>query len=326
MKLLSGIQPTNTLHIGNYLGAVRNWAALQREHAMFAMVVDLHAITIPQKPAELRLATRQIVALYLALGLDPTRTTIFIQSHVPAHSELAWILSTIAKMGELERMTQFKDKSARFPDKVSVGLFTYPILMAADILLYDAEGVPVGEDQKQHVELARDLAMRFNKTFGEVFVIPKPLIQKDGGRIMGLDDPTKKMSKSGPVNSFIALTDTADVVRKKIARAVTDSGSEITASATKPALTNLLTIFSLLADRSIADLEKAYQGKTYSEFKRDLAEVIIAFLTPVQARMKEFDSDPSIVDRVLSDGAAKSRAVANATMQRVRDAVGLLSS
>lgn len=325
MRLLSGIKPTNILHLGNYLGAIVHWLELQREHTMFAMVADLHAITVPQKPAELRLATRQIVALYLVLGLDPTRTTIFIQSHVPAHSELAWILSTVTKMGELERMTQFKDQSARTPEKVNVGLFTYPILMAADILLYDAEGVPVGEDQKQHVELTRDLTIRFNKTFGEVFVIPKPLIQKDGGRIMGLDDPTKKMSKSGPANSFIALTDTADVIRKKIARAVTDSGSEIVAGANKPALTNLLTIFSLLANRPIADLEQAYKGKTYADFKRDLSEAIIGFLTPVQSRMKELDSDPSIVDRVLSDGATKARSVANATMTRVREAVGLLS-
>lgn len=327
MRLFSGIQPTNILHLGNYLGALAPWITMQKDHAMIACIVDLHAITVPQKPDELRTNTLNIAALYLACGLDPERVTIFVQSHVHEHAELAWILSTVTKMGELERMTQFKDKSLRQAqgkqDGVNAGLFTYPVLMAADILLYGTEGVPVGEDQKQHVELTRDLALRFNHQFGETFVVPKPLIQKDGARVMGLDDPTKKMSKSASsANSYIALTDDADTVREKIKRAVTDSGKDIVAGADKPALTNLLTIYSLLAHTTITKLEKQYAGKGYAAFKKDLAEVVVDFLAPIQERLKKTDAKK--VQTILDRGARDAQKLAAKTMGKVKERVGLL--
>lgn len=323
MRLFSGIQPTNILHIGNYLGALAPWITMQKEHSMIACIVDLHAITVPQKPEELRHNTETIAALYLACGLDPERVTIFVQSHVREHTELAWILSTVTKMGELERMTQFKDKSKQHSENINAGLFTYPVLMAADILLYGTEGVPVGEDQKQHVELTRDLAMRFNSRFGETFMVPKPLIQKEGARVMGLDDPTKKMSKSASSpNNYISLTDDADTVRAKIKRAVTDSGSDIVAGQDKPALTNLLTIYSLLADTPIPALEKKYKGKGYGDFKKDLAEVIVAFLTPLQERLKK--TDMKKVKTTLQKGARDAQKIAGKTMKKVRERVGLV--
>lgn len=323
MRLFSGIQPTNTLHLGNYLGALAPWIAMQKDNAMIACIVDLHAITARQKPEELRRNTETIAALYLACGLDPERVTIFVQSHVKEHTELAWILNTITKMGELERMTQFKDKSKQHPEHINAGLFTYPVLMTADILLYDTEGVPVGDDQKQHVELTRDLALRFNHQFGETFVVPKPLIQKEGARIMGLDDPTKKMSKSASsAHNYIALTDNAETVRVKIKRAVTDSGSDIIAGPDKPALTNLLTMYSLLADTTITSLEKKYAGKGYGEFKKDLAEVVVDFLTPLQERLKKIDTKK--VKTILDHGARTAQKIAAKTMERVRERVGLL--
>lgn len=323
MKLFSGIQPTNILHIGNYLGALKPWITMQNDHTMIACIVDLHAITVPQKPEELRHNTETIAALYLASGLDPERVTIFVQSHVREHTELAWILNTITKMGELERMTQFKDKSQQHEGNINAGLFTYPVLMAADILLYGTEGVPVGDDQKQHVELTRDLALRFNSRFGETFVVPKPLIQKEGARVMGLDDPTKKMSKSASSpNNYISLTDDADTVRAKIKRAVTDSGSDIVAGADKPALTNLLTIYSLLSGKSIPTLEKKYKGKGYGDFKKDLAEVMVDFLTPVQERLKK--TDPKKVKTILQKGARDAQKIAAKMMEKVRERVGLL--
>ncbi len=323
MKLFSGIQPTNILHIGNYLGALAPWISMQKDNMMIACIVDLHAITVPQKPEELRRNTETIAALYLASGLDPERVTIFVQSHVREHTELAWILNTITKMGELERMTQFKDKSKQHAESINAGLFTYPVLMAADILLYGTEDVPVGEDQKQHVELTRDIAMRFNSRFGETFVVPKPLIQKEGARVMGLDDPTKKMSKSASSpNNYISLTDGADTVRAKIKRAVTDSGSDIVAAPDKPALTNLLTIYSLLAGTPIATLEKKYKGKGYGDFKKDLAEVIVEFVTPIQERLKK--TDMKKVRTILQKGARDAQKIAAKTMEKVRERVGLL--
>ncbi|MBI4281561.1 tryptophan--tRNA ligase [Candidatus Uhrbacteria bacterium] len=327
MKLFSGIQPTNILHIGNYLGALAPWISMQKDNTMIACIVDLHAITVPQKPEELRRNTETIAALYLACGLDPERVTIFVQSHVREHTELAWILNTTTKMGELERMTQFKDKALRQAqgkqDGVSSGLFTYPVLMAADILLYGTEGVPVGEDQKQHVELTRDLALRFNNRFGETFVLPKPLIQKEGARVMGLDDPTKKMSKSASSpNNYISLTDDADTVRAKIKRAVTDSGSEIVAGSDKPALTNLLTIYSLLSGTTILALEKKYKGKGYGDFKKDLAEVVVDFLTPIQERLKK--TDVKKIQKILDHGARTAQKIAAKTMEKVRERVGLI--
>lgn len=323
MRLFSGIQPTNILHLGNYLGALRNWIALQKDHAMIACIVDLHAITVRQNPEELQRNTEAVAALYLACGLDPDRTTIFVQSQVREHTELAWILSTVTKMGELERMTQFKDKAAQHAENINAGLFTYPVLMAADILLYDTEGVPVGEDQKQHVELTRDIALRFNHWFGETFAVPKPLIQKEGARIMGLDDPTKKMAKSaGSPNNYIALTDDAEIIREKIKHAVTDSGKEVAAGPDKPALTNLLTIYALLADTNVAALEKKYAGKGYAAFKKDLAEVVVDFVTPVQERLAKTDSKK--VQKILDRGAKDAQKIAKKTMEKVRERVGLL--
>ena len=296
---------------------------MQKDHSMIACIVDLHAITVPQKPDELQRNTETIAALYLACGLDPERVTIFVQSHVREHTELAWILNTMTKIGELERMTQYKDKSGEHPEAINAGLFTYPVLMAADILLYGTEGVPVGEDQKQHVELTRDLALRFNNRFGETFVVPKPLIQKEGARIRGLDNPTKKMSKSASSpNNYISLTDAPGVVREKIKRAVTDSGSAVAASTDKPALTNLLTIYSLLTDTPVATLEKKYKGKGYGEFKKDLAEVVVTFLMPIQERLKK--TDIKKVAAILDRGAKDAQKIAAKTMEKVHERVGLL--
>ncbi|MBI4276331.1 tryptophan--tRNA ligase [Candidatus Uhrbacteria bacterium] len=326
MRLFSGVQPTNTLHIGNYIGALKQWIALQDTHEMIACIVDLHAITVRQDPAELRKNTSRVAAFYLACGLDPERVTIFVQSQVKEHTELAWIVNTITKMGELERMTQFKDKAKQHSDNINAGLFTYPALMAADILLYNTEGVPVGEDQKQHVELARDLAERFNKLFGNTFVVPKPLIQESGARIMALDDPKKKMSKSAPSPwNYIALTDDPDTVREKMKRAVTDSGKEITASEDKPALKNLLTIYSLLSNTTVTAVEKRFEGKGYAEFKKDCADVIVAFLTPIQEKLRALESDTGRIEKILAKGAADAQKVAARTMEKVRERVGFLS-
>ncbi|MEP7162305.1 MAG: tryptophan--tRNA ligase [Candidatus Moraniibacteriota bacterium] len=368
-RLFSGIQPSGNLHLGNYLGAIRQWLTLQDEYEVILSVVDLHAITVPQDPAELRKKTIEVARIYLAAGIDPEKATIFAQSQVSGHTQLAWILNTIATMGELGRMTQFKDKtSIEFDqnkrisqrelaskasvesnketmsvsgnsnralaaeaykrrekiDSIGVGLFDYPVLMAADILLYDTTVVPVGEDQKQHVELTRDLALRFNKRFGETFVIPKPLIQTEGARIMGLDDPTKKMSKSATSEyNYIALTDEAAVVRKKIMKAVTDSGSEVVYADDKPALKNLLNIYSLLTDKKPEEIAGEYVGKGYADFKKDLAEVIVNFLTPFQERMEAL-SDEEVL-RILEEGKKRIQPITVEKMRQVYDKVGLIS-
>lgn len=321
--VFSGIQPSGVVHIGNYLGALQNWVQLQHEKQSYFCVVDLHAITVRQVPDELRANTLRMAKIYLAAGIDPQVATIFIQSHVKEHAELAWILSTFSYMGELGRMTQFKDKSGGKGENVGVGLFTYPTLMAADILLYDTEVVPVGEDQKQHIELTRDLALRFNHAFGDTLVVPKPLIRQVGARIMGLDDPSRKMSKSNPRPAhYLALTDEPNVIRKKIARAVTDSGSEIRFTPEKPAVSNLLTIFHLMSGASIPELEERYQGKGYAEFKRDLADAVIEHLRPFQERFAALDD--SEVLRILGEGADRARAVAERTVRRVKERIGII--
>ncbi|MBI4262313.1 tryptophan--tRNA ligase [Candidatus Uhrbacteria bacterium] len=326
MRIFSGIQPTNILHLGNYLGAIQNWVRLQETHEALYCIVDLHAITVRQKPEELAQNTRRVAELYLACGLDPERVTIFVQSHVREHTELAWILNTVTKMGELERMTQFKDKATQHSENINAGLFTYPVLMAADILLYGTEGVPVGDDQKQHVELARNIAERFNKWFGETLVIPKPLIQEEGARIMGLDDPTKKMSKSAPTpNNYIALTDDAETVRSKLKRAVTDSGTEIVSGATKPALTNLLTIYALLRNTTVKAAESHFEGKGYAAFKSELADTVVDFLMPLQERLKKIEANPKTIEKILKKGAKDAVKIAAATMEKVRERVGLLA-
>ncbi|MGO8684531.1 MAG: tryptophan--tRNA ligase [Thermoleophilia bacterium] len=325
-RIFSGVQPSGLLHIGNYLGAIRNWVELQETYDCVYSVVDLHAITVSQDRKELTRRTIEVANTFLAAGIDPERSIVMVQSHVPAHAELAWILNTITHMGELRRMTQFKDKTGGGEsESIGVGLFDYPVLMAADILLYRADAVPVGEDQKQHVELTRDLAERFNGQFGKTFVVPEPVIRREGARVMGLDDPLKKMSKSATsATSYIALDDSPAVIRKKIQRAVTDSGSEVKAAADKPALTNLLTIYSLFSGASVEDVEERYTGKGYADFKRDLGDVVVEALAPFQARMRELEADPSFTRDVLKVGAERAEAIAQRTLAKVRERVGLV--
>lgn len=325
-RVLTALQPTGILHIGNYFGAIEPMIRLQEEgNENLLFVVDYHAITVPQDPAELRHTILFATATYLAAGIDPTRTLLFQQSQVPQHTELAWILSCIARMGEMERMTQYKDKALGKGEQVSVGLFAYPLLMAADILLYDTEVVPVGADQKQHVELARDLAQRFNRDFGETFVVPEPQIRERGARIMGLDDPTKKMSKSATsAKNFIALTDDADTIRKKISSAVTDTESSFAFDPEhRPGLANLLTIFSLVSSRSIEELSTSYNGRGYGLFKTDLAEALISFLAPIQSNLAALLKDTAHLQRILDEGSTRAREQAEAKMKVVRARVGV---
>ncbi len=321
-RIFSGAQPTGQLHIGNYLGALKNWVALQDEYESFYCIVNLHAITLPQDPKTLRQKTLDLARIYLAAGVDPHKTTIFIQSDVPEHAELAWVLSCIARMGELERMTQFKDKGKGNAERAGVGLFTYPILMAADILLYQTDLVPVGKDQKQHLELSRDLAERFNRDFGETFVVPEPFIPPVGANIASLQDPSKKMSKSDEnVNGSIFLLDDADTITKKIKKAVTDSGTDINFDETRPAIKNLLTIYQLLSGKTADECTTHFEGKGYGQFKGELAETVVEFLKPFQERVDEYDDIE--LTKILSAGAAKAREVAQATLDNVYKNVGL---
>ncbi|HYO86123.1 MAG TPA: tryptophan--tRNA ligase [Dermatophilaceae bacterium] len=325
-RLFSGMQPTHdSLHLGNYLGALVNWVALQEQFAAVYAVVDMHAITVEFDPEVLQRRTRVTAAQYLAAGIDPARTIVFVQSHVPAHAELAWVLSSITGYGEASRMTQFKDKASRQgADSASVGLFTYPILMAADILLYDAAKVPVGEDQRQHLELTRDLAQRFNNRFGRVFVVPEPHISGPAAKIMDLQNPTAKMSKTAPAGSVDLLEDPR-VIAKRVRSAVTDTGREIRFDESdKPGISNLLTIFTVLTGRSLADVEGDYAGKGYGDFKKDLADVLVEVATPLRARVTELLDDPAELDAILADGAGRARPIAEATLRRVYDAVGFL--
>ena len=321
-RIFSGAQPTGQLHIGNYLGALKNWVALQDEYESFYCIVNLHAITLPQDPKTLRQKTRDLARIYLAAGIDPAKSTVFIQSDVAEHAELTWILSCISRMGELERMTQFKDKGKGNTERAGVGLFTYPVLMAADILLYQTDLVPVGQDQKQHLELTRDLAERFNRDFGEAFKLPDPYIPPVGAKIGSLQEPEKKMSKSDEnVNGSIFLLDDADTVTKKIKRAVTDSGTEIRFDESRPAITNLLTIYHLLTGKSVAESEEHFAGKGYGHFKTELAETVVEFLRPFQERVKEFD-DPTL-DTILKTGAEKARSIASETLADVYRKMGI---
>jgi len=323
-RVFSGIQPSGSLHIGNYIGAIRNWVADQDEYDNVFCVVDQHAITATYDPEELRKNVRQLVTLYLASGLDPDRCSLFVQSHVPEHTELAWLLMCVTPMGWLGRMTQFKEKSEGKQEQVSAGLFTYPVLMAADILLYQADRVPVGDDQKQHVELARDTAQRFNHLFGETFTVPEPIIRPVGARVMGLDDPTRKMAKSdtGQYHS-IGLLDDPDRIRKKLGRAVTDSHKEIVFDPQRPGVFNLLTIYRALSGQSQEEIEARFEGKGYGDLKREVADVVIATLEPVQARFRELTEDPTYIDELLAEHAARVRVIASSTMDQVRRAMGL---
>ncbi|EFL39576.1 tryptophan--tRNA ligase [Streptomyces fungicidicus] len=327
-RVLSGIQPTaGSFHLGNYLGAVRQWVALQETHDAFYMVVDLHAITLPQDPDVLRANTRLAAAQLLAAGLDPDRCTLFVQSHVPEHAQLAWVMNCLTGFGEASRMTQFKDKSAKQgADRASVGLFTYPILQVADILLYQADEVPVGEDQRQHIELTRDLADRFNGRFGETFTMPKPYILKETAKIYDLQDPSIKMSKSASTpKGLINLLDEPRTTAKKVKSAVTDTDTVIRYDVVeKPGVSNLLTIFSTLTGTGIPELEERYAGKGYGALKTDLAEVMVEFVTPFKERTQQYLDDPETLDSVLAKGAEKARAVAAETLARAYDRVGFL--
>jgi tryptophanyl-tRNA synthetase len=328
LRVLSGIQPTaDSFHLGNYLGALRQWVELQDSYDAFYCVVDLHAITLPQDPADLPQRTRIAAAQLLGAGLDPDRCTLFVQSHVPEHTELQWVLSCITGFGEASRMTQFKDKTAKEGhEQASVGLFTYPVLMAADILLYQADQVPVGEDQRQHLELSRTLAQRFNHRYGPAFVVPRPYIPEDVAKIYDLQEPTAKMSKSSssPLG-IVDVLDEPDAIRKKIGRAVTDTGSEVRADPdAKPGVTNLLRIYSALAGVPVATLEAKYAGTGYGGFKKDLAEVVVAALAPIREKTMRILADEPGLDRILAHGAARARHVAAQTMSTARDRIGLL--
>lgn len=324
-RLFSGIQPSGELHLGNYSGAIQQWLGFQQTYDSIFCIVDLHAITVRQNPIQLREQIRKLASWYLACGIDPEQATMFVQSDVSAHAELAWVLNTFAYMGELERMTQYKDKSQQHAQNLNVGLFDYPVLMAADILLYDTAIVPVGADQKQHVELARDIAERVNSVYERsVFIVPEPMIKQDGARIMGLDNPEKKMSKSASSEwNYILLSDDLDVVRKKIKRAVTDSEAEVRAGEDKKALTNLLTIYSLVTEKSIGEIEQMYVGRGYGDFKSGLAEAIVAWLEPLQIRYAEYMNDPAELDRALSRGAEKAHAIAEKKLKEVYQIIGL---
>jgi tryptophanyl-tRNA synthetase len=323
-RIFSGAQPTGELHIGNYLGALKNWVTLQHEYESFFCIVNLHAITLPQDPQVLKQKTLNLARIYLAAGIDPQVSTVFIQSDVAEHAELAWVLSCVARMGELERMTQFKDKSKGRGEKVGVGLFMYPVLMASDILLYQTDLVPVGQDQKQHLELTRDLAERFNRDYGETFQIPEPFIPPVGARIQSLQEPAKKMSKSDEnLNGSIFLLDDADAITKKIKRAVTDSGTEIRFDETRPAINNLLTIYHLTTGKTAEESEAHFAGKGYGHFKTELAEAVVEFLRPFQAKVKDY-ADAEL-EKILKDGAEKARSVARPTLQNVYEKLGITS-
>lgn len=322
-RVFSGVQPTGNIHIGNYLGALKQFVELQDDHDCIYCIVDLHSISLPQDPKTLRENILDVAALYLAVGLDPKKSIIFIQSMVPGHTELAWILMCNSYTGELSRMTQFKQKSKN-SESAPAGLFTYPILMAADILLYDTDVVPVGNDQKQHIELTRDLAIRVNNKYGEVFTVPDGRFLKEGARIMALDDPTSKMSKSAPnVHSRISLLDDANKIKKSIMRATTDSEGSIRMDVeNKPGISNLLNIYSAFSGKPVPEIEKMYEGRGYGDFKKDLVEVITEAILPIQDRYREIRGSKELVD-ILKDGAERANAISEKTVKRVKEKFGL---
>ena len=323
-RVFSGIQPTGNLHIGNYLGAVKQWVASQEKYDNIFCIVDLHAITVPQNADLLKSNTRNLASFLFASGIDPEESVLFVQSHFSAHSELAWILNCFTPLGWMERMTQFKEKAGAERERASVGLFAYPALMAADILLYDTHLVPVGEDQKQHLELTRDIVKRFNHRYGDTFVMPQAIIPKVAARVMGLDDPTKKMSKSENGNYHaIYVLDSPDVIRKKIKRAATDSLRDIRFDENRPGVINLLGIYRAFTNESKESIEAHFEGKGYGDLKKELAEVVIEGLRPIQARYAEFSADPAQLDVLLAKNADKIRPIAEQTLERVRQKIGL---
>lgn len=323
--IFSGIQPTGIAHIGNYLGAIKNWVELQNQYNSIFCIVDLHALTIPQDPKKLKKAILEMAAIYIAAGINPKKNIIFVQSHVPEHSELTWLLNTITKIPELEWMTQFKDKSKQHKDKINVGLFDYPVLMAADILLYQTNAVPVGEDQRQHIELARTLARRFNNLYGKSFTIPQPIINKETARIMGLDNPLNKMSKSAAnPNNYISLTDSPAIIKQKIKKAVTDSKTTIKYDLKRPAIANLMAIYKHFSNLSFEAIEKKYKNKGYAQFKEDLADVIIKGLKPFQEKKNALEKNPKELEKILQDGAKKAKVIAQKTLKTVKQKMGLV--
>jgi tryptophanyl-tRNA synthetase len=323
-RAFSGIQPSGNLHLGNYLGAIRNWVTQQDEYDNIFSIVDLHALSLQTTREGMQENIRNLANTLIASGVDPEKSILFVQSDVREHAELCWLLSSVTQMGELRRMTQYKDKSGDQEEGVSAALFIYPVLMVGDIILYDADKVPVGDDQKQHLELTRDVAYRFNQRYGETFTIPEPDIKPTGARIMSLDDPTKKMSKSSAnPNSYIALNDAPNVILKKIRRAVTDSGTEIVSGPDKPALTNLMSIYAILTDDTLDGVAEKFVGKGYGAFKQELGEVVVTALEPIQQRLKELEESPDIVDAILTRGAEEARSIASAKMAVVRNRMGI---
>ena len=324
--VLSGVQPSGNLTIGNYLGAIKNFSAFAGEYKPFYCVVDLHAITVRQIPAELRRRTYETLALYIASGLDPEKNVLFVQSHVPAHAELGWILDCYTMFGELSRMTQFKDKSAKHADNINAGLFTYPTLMAADILLYQADLVPIGADQKQHLELARNIADRFNQVYGETFTVPEPYIPAAGMKIMSLQEPTLKMSKSDPnPNAVVRILDPRDEILRKFKRAVTDSGAEVRFSPDKPGVSNLMTIYSCFSGKSFAEIEAEFAGKGYGDFKLAVGEVTADALAPVQNEFNRLMGDKAYLEAVMKSGAEQASYYARKTLSKVRRKIGFVN-
>ncbi len=324
MRIVSGIQPTGNIHIGNYLGAIKQWIALQEENECVFFIADLHALTVPYEPKELQQKIIEKLICYVAAGLNPDKSIIFAQSRVKEHAELGWLLNTITPIGELSRMTQFKDKSKKFKDNINAGLLDYPVLMAADILLYKAEAVPVGKDQEQHIELTRMIAKKFNQKFGQTFKEPKGIIPKYGAKIMSLTDPKRKMSKSDDPKSYVSLFDEPEVIKKKIMSATTDSGKDVRYNVTKkPGISNLLTIYSLLTDRPVEDIQKDFEKKTYADFKKSLAEVMINYLEPFRRKQKELLSKDAYVQEILTKGAARAEILAETTMKEVHEKMGL---
>lgn len=321
--MFSGIQPTGIITIGNYIGALQNWVKLQDECECIYCVVDMHSITVAQDAAELRKNTLELLALYIACGIDPEKCILFVQSHVPAHAQLAWVLNTITYVGEISRMTQFKDKSRRHRENINMGLMDYPVLMAADILLYQTDIVPVGADQKQHLELSRDLAERFNSRYSPTFKVPEPYIPKQGARIMSLQDPLVKMSKSDEnPNAYVSLTDSPDDIMRKFRRAVTDSGSEIKASGDKPGITNLLAVYCAFTGKSLKEAERELEGVQYGQFKELTAQAVIEKLSPIQKKQKELLSDKGYLENVMKEGAAKAGYIAGKTLSKVYRKIG----
>ncbi len=325
--IFSGIQPTGTLTLGNYIGALRNFKLLEDEYDCLYSIVDLHAITVRQNPAELRKACLKVMGLFLATGLNPEKSLLYFQSHVHQHAELSWILNCFTYMGELQRMTQFKDKAAKHADNINAGLFTYPALMAADILLYQSDLVPIGADQKQHLELSRDIAQRFNALYGETFVVPEPYIPKVGGRVMSLQEPTRKMSKSDPEDTYIAMLDSPEIIRKKVRRAVTDSDSAVRFDPEeKPGVSNLMSIMATLTGKDMESIEREFEGKGYGAFKDAVADCVIETLSPIQARYSEIIADKAYLEKVMTESAEKASYLASKTMSKVRRKIGLAAT